>query len=639
MSALTLNTLASKLSQDLSPLPEIATEPTVRCALGRDKLMVLAEYPAAPTDTILSQAFAQLEQRLRHQLNISGLPEEAAELAASTDKIPVHLYFKLRDQEKPLAVHRFVWQVSEGFDAVFGDAAALPPETYSETYPPLDTTPFDPEPADSEAVPEEEIADLQPADTDRWEAELTENIAIAASLDEEPEVATVDEAEVQQQGRPWQQRTLHTRWLAIGLAGGVILVGGLYGATRPCTFGRCERIETAQVSGAAALDQLESAPSPGTIQDVRQDLRGVVNRLRPIPFWSPYHDQAQAVIQNYQAEIDRLDTIVAAQGSAIAAAELAQSPPHPIERWQEIAAHWRDAIQRLESVSPESAVYAFAETKLTEYRNYLAIIEGRIASEEAAEASNNQALQAAQLGTQLAEIADSLEEWETALSSWQTAVSRLEQIPQGTLAYGEAQELLPQYEASLGQVRTQTRRERIADQFFYEAVGNAAEARRYEGDEQWTLAVMNWRDALQQARRVPENTAQYEKTQNLISTYQKALSEAEANLQIAARFQTAQPSLASACGFGNQQRCAFRIQDGKVRLDLVQGYDQALNQSITPPPERQATAISPQVAAEANELLRQITAIGDNNRLPLELYDAGGEFLARYRPELDGFVR
>ena len=76
-----------------------------------------------------------------------------------------------------------------------------------------------------------------------------------------------------------------------------------------------------------------------------------------------------------------------------------------------------------------------------------------------------------------------------------------------------------------------------------------------------------------------------------------------------------------------------------MRLDLFEGYDAVINESITPPPQRTGLDSDAQLVSQSNRLLQQVTLLSTQSQVPVELYDAEGQFLARYRPDLDGFVR
>ncbi|MCG5058671.1 MAG: hypothetical protein KA714_11885 [Limnoraphis sp. WC205] len=74
--------------------------------------------------------------------------------------------------------------------------------------------------------------------------------------------------------------------------------------------------------------------------------------------------------------------IAAAQQFASQASNLAQDPPHPVERWEQVIDLWETAIRQLEKISEDNSSYAEAQKKLSEYRSNLEKIEERLQEEK-----------------------------------------------------------------------------------------------------------------------------------------------------------------------------------------------------------------------------------------------------------------
>ncbi|NJM96067.1 MAG: hypothetical protein HC800_01595 [Phormidesmis sp. RL_2_1] len=146
-------------------------------------------------------------------------------------------------------------------------------------------------------------------------------------------------------------------------------------------------------------------------------------------------------------------------------------------------------------------------------------------------------------------------------------------------------------------------------------------------------------NALSQLAIVPQGTLAQAEAQPLSGLYTSSLTKAESNLQAALRFQPYEPKFFLACGSASQQKCTYSVRSGTVRLNLLQGYDNIIDQSITPPDQRNGTMPAAQLVSQSNQLLQDITLLSTEIQIPVELYDAQGAFLARYRPDLDGFVR
>ncbi len=460
-----------------------------------------------------------------------------------------------------------------------------------------------------------------------------------STVQADEDIAPVGEEEVQWQREQWAQQSRTSPWVFVGLFG--FLVAGILGfvLTRPCTVGRCDRLETARIESDEALDQLQLDTSADNIEASQRKLRRSIRRLKPIPVWSTYHDEAQAAIPAYERQLNALDLVSAAQSKAYSAAVQSQDPPHSVSTWKEIAAQWREATAALAAVPDDSPVHELAQTKLTEYRASLSTILVRVETESRAEVSIRQAQQSASQATQQADIAESAEAWEAAAAGWETAVENLRQIPQGTQAYAEAQQMLPDYEQQLEEVRNQAEEERSASELLSEAKQKAAEAQRAESDSLWTLAIENWNTALLNLESVNKDTSAHSEVDALLAQYTKSWNDAGKTQEISFRFQTVEPSFFLVCGVSTVQVCTYAIREGGVRVDLFEGYDEIINQSITPPNQRAETVASEQLIAQSNQLLQQITQLSQQAQIPVVLHNSSGEFLARYRPELDGFVR
>ncbi|MEL7332491.1 MAG: hypothetical protein AAFN12_09580, partial [Cyanobacteria bacterium J06560_2] len=136
MSALTFETLSAELTQALAEQQSTPPQTVARCTLGRDKVMVLVEYPldSASAEITASSTLDWLEQHLRTQFDTSGLPDEAADLSEDTEEVAVQLYLKHWSEAKPFTMRSFTWKVDDAFDDLFGDSSiglgeTAPPET------------------------------------------------------------------------------------------------------------------------------------------------------------------------------------------------------------------------------------------------------------------------------------------------------------------------------------------------------------------------------------------------------------------------------------------------------------------------------------------------------------------------------
>ncbi|MEO0394770.1 MAG: hypothetical protein AAF243_02140 [Cyanobacteria bacterium P01_A01_bin.137] len=671
-SAFTLSRLSADLTYDLSKAPEVPQEMSVQCAVSRGKMMVLLESPYA--DTVPeSYVFAQVESSIRHRLEIDGLPIEADHLGTTGEPIAIKVYLKQQSAAKPSAVHRFNWLLQDSSGPSLLDDEQLDEQLYE----PLLTQ-------QPELAPSGLFGDIE--EEDEATGDLSEEEFISGEeflsheeflfsgelplsdesgadpqfdsqeLDAQFDLPTVDQAtaddqldldglygeaseETARQEAGMENRPTVSPGLAALGVGVAVVFGSLgYGLSRPCVLGQCDRIQQAQALGDAALIALQDQPSPQTVVDMGQQLNTAVDTLKPIPPWSRHRTRAQELLADYQGEAELLNAVVAAQENAMVAANESQNPPHPIAHWEKIAARWQETIGQLQEIPTGSPIHgAFVAPKLEEYRGNLAAIEKRVVAEQNAEENLNQAQLTAALAKDQAEVANTLSAWKTALTSWDKAVKQLNQIPSGTMAYGETRKLLPKFETELGEVRTRYQREQAADQFYNEAVRHAATARQYESEDQWTLAMLSWRDAITQIKGVPDGSSRSTDGQNLLKTYEPALATAQENLRLAIRFRKAEENFSRIC---KPTFCQFGLKGGSVQLLLAKDYDALTDFSITDPNNRASSVpASDQMIVEVNQLLQEVINIGKRTQLPIELYASDGGFIARFSPELEGYVK
>ncbi|MEA5464354.1 hypothetical protein [Leptothoe sp. PORK10 BA2] len=700
-SAFTLIRLSADLTYELSKAPEVPKEISVQCAISRGKMMVLLESPHM--DTVPeSYVFAQAESSIRHRLEIDGLPVEANHLGANGEPIAIKVFLKLQSAAKPSAAHRFNWLLQDSSGSMLEDDPLDDPLDDRMYEPLLTQAPevmLDRGMPDRGTFDRAKLDRVKPSslfgaeDDDDITGVLSEDDDVTGVLSEEEfisgeqflsheeflfsgelpleedlgnfpagEAATTDEllnldglygetsddmaTSVSMAEEAFSQEEEEQPQGAGGRLG--LMVAGLglaavfgtlgYGLSRPCVIGGCDRIQRAQDLGDAALIALGEKPSPQTVLDMGQQLNIAVDTLKPIPAWSPHHSRSQELLANYQGEADLLNVVAAAQENALAAANESQNPPHPIAHWEAIAQRWQKTISQLEKLPSGSPIHAsFVTPKLQEYRGNLAAIKQRVVAEQKAEANLNQAQLTASMAKDQAEVANTLAAWKTALTSWDKAVTQLKQIPGGTMAYGETRKLLPKYETDLGEVRTRYQQEQAADQFYNEAVRHAATARQYETEDQWTLAMVSWRDAITQIKGVPDGTSRYTDSQNLLKTYEPALATAQENLRLAIRFRKAEENFGRIC---RPTFCQFGLKGGSVQIKLAKDYDALADFSITDPNNRPSSIpASAQMIVEVNMLLQEVINIGKRTQLPIELYGSDGGFIARFSPELEGYVK
>ena len=129
------------------------------------------------------------------------------------------------------------------------------------------------------------------------------------------------------------------------------------------------------------------------------------------------------------------------------AAEMVQNPPHPLPVWKSAQQKWDQAVQQLESISSDSAVYEEASAKLAAYQANRKAIAQRVELEQTAASSYETGID---LVDELVEMAEpiayaqpkDLAALRTISEKLETATKTFETIPSGTAVSASAQEQL-----------------------------------------------------------------------------------------------------------------------------------------------------------------------------------------------------
>ncbi|MEO1068533.1 MAG: hypothetical protein AAFW95_05355, partial [Cyanobacteria bacterium J06638_6] len=444
------------------------------------------------------------------------------------------------------------------------------------------------------------------------------------------------------QGQVWLGsglRSLRDYW-SYGVAG-LILVGSgafAYALSRPCVLGNCDRIDQAAEFYDGAQDTLAGSPTGDDLATAQTDLQAAIDLLDPIPVWSSHYGAVQLDLQRYQESITSLDAVIQAQTLAREAANLSQDPPHPVERWVKVHLLWQQAIGRLETVSADSSAFDYSQQKLQEYRSNYNAIGRRIVAEEEAESNFNTALQTGTLAKQRMETANSLAGWQLASKDWQAAINGLSLIPQGTMVYSEAQAQIQDYRQQLSRVTNRATLEEAGAQNYHQAVQAARAAAAYEAKNQWTLAVGQWRQAVASAQQIPADTILTEEGAVLLETYQPALRNAQNHLRSAVALETLTTSLAQICQ-SSPTPCTVREDPSQIQVVLSSQVADPLRRSITPPSADGTFAFTNQLSPNVKQLIEQIITTSHQVDRQVAIYDAQGGFVARYRPDLGGFIK
>lgn len=411
----------------------------------------------------------------------------------------------------------------------------------------------------------------------------------------------------------------------------LIFSGTLYFLTRPCVVGGCNVMTEAEALSQKSSTILQKPQSGKEVLEAQQQLTDAIQLLESIPPWSSQHDKAQELIKSYKVQAERVNTMVAALKTAARAAYKSDNPPHPAFLWTEIQSMWREAITQLQQLPTNSNLQPVAQEKIKAYQTNLSQTNQRLLKERQAQAYLQSAKDAALIADARQGVAQSLEHWQSVYSSWQWAMNRLKQIPQGTTAYQEAQQLTAQYLPKVASARDRKTSEQIAANAYNQGLRLAGRAKESQISNQWSQALMNWRNALSFVNQVSSNTYYYGKAQALATTYAAALKETQAQLQLAIKFQQARRDLTQTC-YGKTKACIYTIDNNMIKVRLSPAYLQMVRQ----------TAFTAQTKGDANAqtgvvnhiltLGEALEAISDNARIPLEVYAPDGSIIQAHSP-------
>ncbi|MEB3289240.1 MAG: hypothetical protein VKI82_04960 [Leptolyngbya sp.] len=625
------------------------------------RLLLLAQH-RAPVAQDLAALFKALERLLYTVLSTVPLEDSPWEGQVA---IPVRLYLKLKGEDRPYAMHTFTWRLAETAAILFPtapesaeietadrpDAPDLdsqdsqdsqdPPATQADQASPgAEVGPDSPAPPTVPPAPSEASVEPPPPDLAEEAPDPDDPDSLALALWGDPREAPPPGMDAP---RPKLLDTLSQGlrdYWSYGVVGAMVVTSGLFALalTRPCVVGRCDRLAQAQAHYNQAQETLSFSPSTTDLEAAQVSLQQAIDRLAPIPSWSGAYDAAQVDLQRYRQEGRAVQAILRAQAIAARAADLSQNPPHTVERWVTIHQLWRQAIDQLETVPDTSPAFDYAQKKRSEYRANHSAIGRRVVAEEESEANFNTALQTGLLAQQRMETANSLAGWQLAVKEWQAAIKGLSLIPRGTLIYEQAQAQMRDYQQHLHRATNQSHLETVGTHNYDQAMRAARTASAYEAQGQWSLAVSHWQRAVASAQQIPPETLLSDAGALLLETYEPALRNAQNRLQGAVAIQSLTTTLGTLCSEVGGS-CTVREEPNQVRITLATPAANALRQAITPPAANGTFGFTQTLTPQTQSLIEQVTTLSHQINRPVAIYDGQGSFVARYRPDVGGFVR
>lgn len=436
--------------------------------------------------------------------------------------------------------------------------------------------------------------------------------------------------------RPVRSRVI---WMVAGVAVSVIsFSAGLLLMSRPCLLGRCETFQAAKELGQQSQHTLKTATSWQDVRAARQQLTDSNRLLASIPPWSNQHGEAVELLQTQQPEATLLEQLLPLERKADEAIQKSQVLPQPVDGWIQIQTLWRSAIAQLEAIPAASPLSRFAQERLRAYRSNLETIDTYLKAEQQAQKQLKAAKTAARLADARQSRAQSLAAWQQTQVTWQTAVNLLQQISPGTTSHAAAQKLLTSYQSELMGARDRVTREQMAAKSYTQALSLAQTAKQFEQQNQWSRAVVTWRDALTQAKQVPEDSLHYKEAQLLLAPYANALQVAESRLQGVVEQQKAQSAqqqvrrdLDRLCA-GTPKTCTYRLFPDLIRIQFTAAYEQALSTAFTAGRTGNYGALGGAVN-HVESLQSALQAIATNANTPVKVYNsANTELMGSFNP-------
>ncbi|OLP18812.1 hypothetical protein BST81_08735 [Leptolyngbya sp. 'hensonii'] len=599
-----LRTLSLVLQEHLQSVLTHSEPIQIQCVVRQDILMVLGQHSAAMVPDP-QQTLQVLEHELRSLQPVFN----------NGSSQMVRLYLRVLGQPQPYMFHEFtiepqaaVLSVSDQEMKILTEDFPIPEENALESHlePLIGISP------ETESPGDEAGALTYP---------LEDPLHLAEPVLAQPMV---------QPDLPPRRRS--PLWLIAGGGLGIMgLLGGMYMLTRPCVIGTCEAIQTAQTLNQEAAQQVQQARSEQDVIQARKKLEVALENLAAIPSWSNQRSNAQALSQTYQAEVEVLDRVIAAQKQAMTAAQKSANPPHPLQDWLEIEGLWKAAIAELVQVPKEHPAYALAQRKQVEYSANLAVVQKRIQAERQSQENLKQGRATARVAETLQGIAQNLESWRQVQSTWQIAVASLQKIPQGTAAYSEAQAFLKDYQAQLLKARNHATSEQLAEKAYKQAVKLAGDAKSFEQKGQWSLAVASWREAVNQTQQVPADTFYANEAQPLTQQYTESLTAAEENLRQVALIQKTRVDLSRTCS-GPIQICDYTVTANLIKVKLTVAYMRALMRTGITAQSKGDVNAQIRVNEHLQTLQAALEAISENSGIPIEIYSANDSLMGRYIP-------
>ncbi len=409
--------------------------------------------------------------------------------------------------------------------------------------------------------------------------------------------------------------------------------GAAYMGTRPCVLSVCTELNTATQLTQSSLVTLKNPTVTGQeVLTAQRQLYQSVEILNTIPMWSGSYNNAQNALQATVPLTTDLDTTVVAMNQAYKAATSIKTPPVPLVKWQQSKQMWTESIASLSKIPATSQVYPLARQKLTDYQGRLVEINKQIEIETTAEQKLKSGIEGINAAKLAQTTAKSLTEWRGVKTQWDTASSQLSSIPATTTVYAQAQGVLKSAQPQIFAAQEKVLEEDKANQNYQNAIKLAESAKLAQKNNQLSQAVAQWNQSVVAIQSIPQTSAMYPQAKPLALEYAKSFQQVESQLKDAQKIALATRDLQRTCA-GTPQICTYTVSNKSIVVRLMSLYTQTVEQTAMAATSQGDGNAKVGILNHVNTLGNALQAIGDNAKLPLEVYGANGQQIQTYRPQ------
>jgi hypothetical protein len=409
--------------------------------------------------------------------------------------------------------------------------------------------------------------------------------------------------------------------------------GAGYMGTRPCVFSACTELSSATQLTRTSLAAIQKPGVTGQeVLTAQKQLHQSVDNLKTIPMWSGSYDAAQKSLEAAAVQVSDLDTTVAAMNNAYKAAVVVKTLPLPLVKWQQSKQMWSDSIAMLGKVHVNGPVYPLARQKLTEYQSRATEIDLRIKAETTAEQKLKLAADGIKVATQAQTAATSLAQWQGVKTQWANVSTQLASIPTSTTAYPQAQALLKSSQPQISTAQDKVVEEDKANQNYQKAIKFAQAAKLAQKNNQLPQAVAQWNQSVVAIQSIPQTSAVYTQAKPLVLEYAKSFQQVDEKLKMIQKIALANKDLQRTCA-GSPQICSYTVSNKAIVVRLMPIYTQTLMQTAISASAQGDGNAKLGIINHVNTLGNALQAIGENAKLPIQVYGADGKQIQNYRPQ------